>query len=256
MVRYPLFAATLAALLFSACSEAPGGAAEEAAQESSPAQAPGSAPQAVAAVSQTPPDAGAGTGMSMTMTITKPQPAAHAGAQDHKGMTARNFRLTDQFGTTHELHKMTDTRAIVIAMQGVGCPIVRKMTPDLKEAYAAYKDKGVAFYMINANIQDSPDMIRAEAEMFEIDIPILKDPDQKTAASLKAVRTAEYYIIEPGTWKVLYHGPINDRLTYGRERARAENTYLSDRLDMILAGQAVEPVHMEADGCIINYVNT
>ncbi len=33
---------------------------------------------------------------------------------------------------------MTDAKAIVVVMQGVGCPIVQKMTPDLKAVQTAY----------------------------------------------------------------------------------------------------------------------
>src|SRR5262245_48239136 len=46
--------------------------------------------------------------------------------------TIANFTLKDQNGAPHELYKMTNAKAIVITLQGVGCPIVQKMTPDLK----------------------------------------------------------------------------------------------------------------------------
>jgi peroxiredoxin len=245
-----LIAPAVASLVaLSACSEAPSADVGSAPTPSSnEAQTPSPAPSQVAEAA--PPS------MTMAMTITPPAPAADTAHRQHGVFKAANFKLTDQYGKAHELHAMTDAKAIVVAMQGVGCPIVRKMTPDIKDLYAAYKDRGVAFYMINANIQDTPDMIRDEAEMFEISMPILKDTDQKTASQLKAVRTAEYYIIEPKTWNVLYHGPINDRLTYGREKAKPDQRYVGDRLDMILAGQSVEPMQMEADGCIINYVQS
>jgi type IV pilus assembly protein PilQ len=69
------------------------------------------------------------------------------------------------------------------------------------------------------------------------------------------VRTAETFVIEPKTWKILYHGPLNDRLTYGKERAQASNNFVSSVLDAKLAGKEVPMIHQMADGCIIDFPN-
>jgi peroxiredoxin len=166
-----------------------------------------------------------------------------------------NFTLADHKGVSHELYKMTDAKAIVITMQGVGCPIVQKMTPDLKTVQSAYESKGVKFFMLNANNHDSPETIAAEAASFDIKMPILKDVGQKVAEPLGVVRTAETFVIEPKTWKILYHGPLNDRLTYGKERAQAANNFVGSVLDAMLAGQQVPVIHQMADGCIIDFTN-
>lgn len=169
--------------------------------------------------------------------------------------TIADFTLTDNKGVSHTLYAIKDAPAIVIIMQGVGCPIVQKMTPDLKAVEAAYKPKGVQFFMLNSNIQDKPDAIAEEAKNFENDIPILKDADQKVGMQIGAVRTAETFVIDPKTWKIVYHGPLNDRLTYGREKAKAENNFTSSVLDAVLASQPVPAINQQADGCIINFPN-
>jgi hypothetical protein len=96
-------------------------------------------------------------------------------------------------------------------------------------------------------------MIAAEAANFDIKMPILKDVGQKVAEPLGVVRTAETFVIEPKTWKILYHGPLNDRLTYGKERAQAANNFVGDVLDAMLAGKPVPVIHQMADGCIIDF---
>lgn len=164
-----------------------------------------------------------------------------------------NFTLSDQNGVSHTLYDIKDAKAIVIVMQGVGCPIVQKMTPDLKAVEAAYKPKGVQFFMLNSNIQDQVPAIKAEAENFANDIPILKDADQKVGMQIGAVRTAENFVIDPKTWKIVYHGPLNDRLTYGREKATADNNFTANVLDAVLAGAEVPAINQQADGCIINF---
>src|SRR5262245_4838056 len=182
-------------------------------------------------------------------------PAAQASTEIKTPEKIANFTLTDQAGVSHELYKMADAKAIVMTMQGVGCPIVQKMTPDLKSVQTAYESKGVRFLMLNANNQDTREMIAAEAANFEVKMPILKDEGQKVAEPLGVVRTAETFVIEPKTWKILYHGPLNDRLTYGRERAQAANNYVGDVLDAVLAGKQVPVIHQMADGCIIDFPN-
>jgi peroxiredoxin len=168
-------------------------------------------------------------------------------------MPIANFTLADQTGASHELYASKDARAVVLIMQGVGCPIVQKMTPDLKKVLADFDGKGVEFMMVNSNMQDTPAMIADEATKFDIKLPILKDADQKVGKDIHAVRTAEVFVVDPKTWTIVYHGPLNDRLTYGREKAVAENNYVSDVLTAVLAGQTPPAIKQEADGCIINF---
>jgi peroxiredoxin len=178
-------------------------------------------------------------------------PAAKAEAK--MPTTMADFTLADQTGAPHELYKMTDASAIVMVLQGVGCPIVQQLTPDIKALQAAYEPKGVKFMMLNSNNQDTREMIAAEAANFEIKMPILKDVGQKVAEPLGVMRTAETFVIEPKTWKILYHGPLSDRLTYGRAKAKADNNYLADVLDAKLAGKAIPASHEMTDGCLIDF---
>ena len=182
-------------------------------------------------------------------------PAGAKTAEAAKPVVIPDFTLTDQAGASHQLYKMTDAKAIVMTMEGVGCPIVQKMTPDLKTVQAAYESKGVKFIMLNSNNQDTREMIAAEAKSFDIKMPILKDEGQKVAEPLNVMRTAEVMVIEPKTWKIVYHGPLNDRLTYGKERAAANNNFVPDVLDKVLAGQQVAYTHQQTDGCIIDFPN-
>lgn len=184
-----------------------------------------------------------------------PQVTADSGVVQVGG-TVADFTLADQNGVEHELYSMNDANAVVLVMQGNGCPIVQKMLPTLKEVAAEYGERNVEFLMINSNFQDKPDGIKKEAEKFELDMPIMKDTDQTIGKYLGAVRTAEVFIIDPDDdWKLIYHGPIDDRLTYGREKAVADNHFVRDMLDAMLEGRELpHPEKQQADGCLINYV--
>ncbi len=111
------------------------------------------------------------------------------------------------------------------------------------------------FLLLNSNLYDTPKMIAEEVEAFHSTIPVLKDADQSVGEPLGVERATETLVIQPGTWKILYQGPINDRVTYGRARARAEKQYVGGVLDAMLAGQAVTPSYVAPEGCILVFEN-
>jgi hypothetical protein len=108
-----------------------------------------------------------------------------------------NFVLLDQHGAAHNLHYHRDKSAVVIMIQGNGCPIVRNALTDYKALRDSFADQGVHFMMLNANLQDQRSTILAEAEKFGIDMPILHDETQLIGESLNLVRTAEVLVIDP-----------------------------------------------------------
>ena len=164
-----------------------------------------------------------------------------------------NFTLKDPAGKAHELYKMTDAKAIVISMHTRGCPIGQQLNPDFHALQAKYEAKGVKFMMINPNMHDTPEMIAKEAKEFDITMPILKGSDQSVTEPWGVERATETLIVEPKTWKILYQGPINDRVTFGRAKAKPDNDFASVTLDAVLAGKAVTPSYHMTDGCIISY---
>src|SRR5262249_7998614 len=63
-----------------------------------------------------------------------------------------NFRLVDQHLVSHDLYELGDAPAIVIAVQGNGCPIVRNTVADLEALKKQFAAQGVEFLMINPNM--------------------------------------------------------------------------------------------------------
>lgn len=167
----------------------------------------------------------------------------------------KNFKLPDTNGKVYELYKMTDAKAIVLTMHTTGCPIGRQLQPDFKDLQAKYEAKGVKFLMLNSNLYDTPKAIGEEAKQFGSTIPVLKDADQSVGEPLGVERATETLVIQPGTWKILYQGPVNDRVTYGRARAKAEHQYAGDVLDAMLAGKSVTPSYIAPEGCILVFDN-
>ena len=162
-----------------------------------------------------------------------------------------NFSLLDQHGEAHELYYYSDASAVVLIVQGNGCPIIRNALPDIKGVRDQVSDD-VVFLMLNANPQDDRESISAEASEWEIDFPILVDESQLIARSLEISRTAEAFVFNPRTWDIAYRGPVNDRLGYERQKATAEQHYLVDAINAVEADEQPMAAGEGAKGCLIN----
>ena len=164
-----------------------------------------------------------------------------------------NFRLFDHLGGSHELYYYNDAKAVVFMVQGNGCPIVRNAMPAYRALRDRYAKQGVQFFMLNSNLQDNRRSIAEEANEYGYDIPIWVDDTQIIGESLNLVRTGEVFMLDPKTWQVVYHGAIDDRLSYENQKAKASAHYLQDAINNVLAGQTVQTASTDALGCLINF---
>ena len=164
-----------------------------------------------------------------------------------------NFRLLDHRGDSHELYYYDDMKAVVVMVQGNGCPIVRNNMPRYQALQAQYADQGVQFFLLNSNLQDTRQTIALEAEEFGYQIPVLIDDTQIIGESLDLVRSGEVFVLDPDTWSVVYQGALDDRLTYENQKQEASAHYLQDAIDAQLSGTSVEVASTDAPGCLINF---
>ena len=169
------------------------------------------------------------------------------------GMRVDDFQLLDHMGVAHRLFYYSDAPAIVVMTQGNGCPIVRNAVPAYRQVRDNYQEQGVKFFLLNSNLQDNKTTIAKEVADFGFDIPVLVDENQLVGESLNVTRTAEVFVIDPKSRKIVYHGPVDDRLTYQNQKAKAEFSYLSDALDAVIAGETVKISQVDAPGCIVNF---
>jgi peroxiredoxin len=167
------------------------------------------------------------------------------------------FELRDHLVAVHTMDQYMDNEFVVFYAQGVGCPIARIALPNYREVRDEYASKNIGFLMFNSNIQDSMARIAKEADEFGIDFPIIKDEGQALAKALGVERTAEVFIVNPRTRKVLYRGPINDQLGYETQRNNASEHYLKDALDTVLTGAKVDMNNIpDSKGCLIAIFDT
>jgi hypothetical protein len=164
-----------------------------------------------------------------------------------------NFMLADEKLIGHELYRLADAKAIVLITQGNGCPISRNLAPSIRELKAKYEGKGVEFRLLNSNLQDSRADVVEEAKEFNFGVPVLMDANQLVGEQLGVTRTGEFFVIDPKTWKVVYRGPLDDRLDFGTQKASATHTWAADAIDATLAGRQAMAATKQSPGCLIDF---
>lgn len=167
--------------------------------------------------------------------------------------TVDDFRLPDQDLHSHQLRLLGDASAVVLITQMNMCPVNRNTAAAVKDLQTAYAGKGIEFFMLNSTPSNKREEIVAEAKAYGYDMPILLDTNQLVGEQLGVTRTAEVIVIDPKTWKIVYRGPIDDKVTYERQKAAAEHTWAKDAIDAQLAGKPVAVARVEPVGCLIDF---
>jgi len=167
--------------------------------------------------------------------------------------TVDDFRLSDQDLHSHQLSLLSDASAVVLITQQNDCPVSRNTGSSVKALQDEYAAKGVEFMMLNSTPTDKREAIVAEATEYGYQLPILTDYYQLVGEQLGVTRSAEAIVIDPKTWKIIYRGPIDDRVTYERQKAKADHTWTKDALDSMLAGKPVAVAYKQPVGCLISF---
>ncbi len=196
---------------------------------------------------------GAGEGLRYDGATSATATAAARTAEVALPVTVDDFRLSDQNLHSHELRQLGDASAVVLVAQENNCPVSRNTSAAVKALQDQYSAKGVEIFMLNSTPSDKRDAIVAEAQAYGYHLPILMDTNQLVGEQLGVTRTAEVIIVDPKTWKIVYRGPIDDKVTYERQKAAAEHTWAKDALDSMLAGKPVAVARVEPVGCIIDF---
>lgn len=172
------------------------------------------------------------------------------------GTTAPHFELLDTVsGKKKSLSALKSDRATVIMFICNHCPFVKHVDEGIVALAKDYQPKGVNFIAISSNDienypQDSPELMKEEAEKIGYPFPYLYDESQEVAKAYDAACTPDFYIFD-GELKCAYRGqldgsrPGNDVPVTGEDMRAA--------LDDILAGNAVEKEQLPSLGCNIKW---
>lgn len=162
-------------------------------------------------------------------------------------------QLNDYRGAAWSWSDLKDKPVVVVAFLGTECPLVKLYAERLQQLANQYAAKNVAFIGINSNQQDSLAEIGHFVKEHGLTFTMLKDAGNAVADQFGAERTPEVFVLD-GNRKVHYHGRIDDQYTYGVQKQKAEQRFLADAIDAVLAGKRVAVTQTEVVGCHIGRV--
>lgn len=172
------------------------------------------------------------------------------------GDVVANFALSDLGGQiVRRLGDLENPKAVCLIFFATGCPINKMYAPRYRAIAKRYADRGVVFWGVNSNEQDSREDIAKFCLDFGLEFPVLLDHDHRLADQLGTQRTTEIYVLD-GEKRLRYHGRLDDQYSLSDQAAgvakdTTEKNHLTDALDAVLAGKPVAVETTEAPGCLL-----
>lgn len=172
------------------------------------------------------------------------------------GSSAPDFTLPDTVsGQSVSLKDVKSTTATVIMFICNHCPFVKHVQAELAKLAHDYQAKGIAFVAISSNDadnypDDSPELMKSEAEAAGYTFPYLHDETQAIAKAYNAACTPDFFIFD-GDLACVYRGqlddsrPGNDIPVTGRDIRAA--------LDAVLQGKQPSADQKPSVGCNIKW---
>ena len=172
------------------------------------------------------------------------------------GTLAPDFTLLDTVsGKTVSLDELKSDKATVIMFICNHCPFVKHVDEAIVSLAKDYQAKGVSVIAISSNDvenypQDSPELMKEEAEKVGYTFPYLYDETQEVAKAYDAACTPDFYVFDKDL-KCAYRGqlddsrPGNDKPVTGKDLRAA--------LDEILEGKEVSAPQIPSLGCNIKW---
>ena len=133
---------------------------------------------------------------------------------------------------------------VVVTFISTGCPVSNAYNDRMIALYDDYSKKGVKFFFVNANANESAADVAAHRKESGYLFAVYKD--ESAADRLDPQATPETFVFDKAG-KLQYHGYIDD----SRTEARIQHNGLRVALDEVLTGHAVTRASTKAFGCSI-----
>ncbi|WP_291725570.1 thioredoxin family protein [Bernardetia sp.] len=183
-----------------------------------------------------------------------------AAATDENGYAvgdeATDFNLKNIDGKMVSLASMKDAKGYIVTFTCNHCPYAKLYEDRLIELHNQFAEQGYPVVAINPNVLTQEDdtyekMIERAAEK-EFPFVYLADEDQNITKTYGATKTPHVYVLSKndGKLKVEYIGAIDDNAKSAEE---AEEMYVENAVNALLAGKKVKKKEAKAVGCSIKW---
>ncbi len=179
------------------------------------------------------------------------------------GSSAPDFHLPAIDGKTYSLAEFADSKLLVVIFTAVHCPTAEVYESRIKKLVAAYRERGVAFVVIQPNspralrldemgytdLGDSLDDMKIRAEYRDFNFPFLYDGDtQEVAHKYGPVATPHLFVFDEQR-KLRYQGRVDSN----PREAYAKVPDAANAIDAVLSGRPVPVENTPAVGCSIKW---
>ncbi|MBX7168038.1 MAG: redoxin family protein [Pirellulales bacterium] len=159
--------------------------------------------------------------------------------------------LRDIYGNERTIGDFAGNKAVVVCFLSTGCPLVKKLMPELKQLEAATRPQGAQFLAVYPNQGETINDIAAHAADYDVPFAVLKDYGQGLADALGAKRTPEFCVLD-AKGVLVYRGWLSDRVRVNGLKIKADRNDLAEAIGEVLHGKKVTVPKTEADGCLID----
>jgi len=138
------------------------------------------------------------------------------------------LQWTNIDGKTLRLSDLRDAKAVVFITLSTRCPAVPRYAPRLNRLYETYHPRGVAFYGIYPEADETLEGIRAHARQLGFKFPVVRQGAVNIARAVGATHVPQAFVLNRNG-AVVYSGAI-DSVT---KREVAQHQYLRDVLHLL-----------------------
>lgn len=162
----------------------------------------------------------------------------------------QNFTLTNVVNEhLTSLEQFSSSNGVVIIFTSHECPFDNYYKDRVKEMISTYNGK-IQFLLVNSNIEPEESVEKMRIHYTDLNVPYLADKDQVVMNMFGAKKSPEVFLLKSldGKYTTTYSGAIDNNPQVPND---ANQKFLKDAIDKMLAGQKIEVSNNRAVGCTI-----
>ncbi|MDW8052739.1 MAG: redoxin domain-containing protein [Armatimonadota bacterium] len=172
-----------------------------------------------------------------------------AGSQSKNALSALQWQTLD--GSLVRLSELRWAKAVVFVTLSSRCPAVPRYAPRLNALYETFHKRGVAFYALYPEVDETVEGVRAHAQRLGLKFPVVRHGAIALARALGATHVPQAFVVSP-KGDILYVGAIDSVI----KREVGQHRYLYDALQAVLAGKPVPKPRTTVTGCFLTLPET
>jgi len=162
------------------------------------------------------------------------------------GRPVGDFGFKDLTGKRYTRTGLRGGKAVVFVFLSTECPVSKRYGTRVVELAREYAPRGVRWFAVNANRQESAEEVAQDAAQRGFPCPVVKDTGNRLADVLGARMTPEAVVLD-GAGVLRYRGRIDDNV----DTTKVQSSDLSRALDALIAGRPLPRAEAPAFGCEI-----